>query len=87
MLKTESYRKGILYSVFFNFVARSIAFLNAFVIAFYFGTNSTTDLYFYVLSFVTIVAGFINGMDTFVLIPESMRLRHQHSEEVFYTIS
>ena len=80
MLKSESYRKGIVYSVFFNFIARGIAFLNAFVIAFYFGANSTTDLYFYILSFVTIVASFINGMDTFVLIPEAMRLRHQKSE-------
>ena len=80
MLKTESYRKGIVYSVLFNFIARGIAFLNAFVIAFYFGVNSTTDLYFYILSFVTIVASFINGMDTFVLIPEAMRLRHQKTE-------
>jgi len=80
MFKTESYRKGIIYSVFFNFIARGIAFLNALAIAFYFGNNNTTDLYFYILSFVTIVTGFINGMDTFVLIPESMRLRHQESE-------
>jgi putative peptidoglycan lipid II flippase len=81
MFKTESYRKGIIYSVFFNFIARGIAFLNALVVAFYFGNNSTTDLYFYILSFVTIITSFINGMDTYVLIPESLRLRHQESDK------
>jgi hypothetical protein len=36
MLKTESYKKGIIYSTGFNIIAKGIYFLNTLMISFYF---------------------------------------------------
>lgn len=77
MLKTESYKKAILFSTGLNITIKAILFLNSIVIAFYFGSNMETDLYFYLFSTVTLVAGLINGMDLAVIIPEGMLLNEE----------
>lgn len=74
-LKSESYKKGIFSSTILNFVAKGLAFGNSLLIAYLFGSNADTDLYFYILQLVNLVCGFINGIDLLVLIPQSMRLR------------
>jgi peptidoglycan biosynthesis protein MviN/MurJ (putative lipid II flippase) len=45
------------------------------VIAWYFGLSIDTDLYFYIVATITLMAGFINGMDLAVIIPEGMHLK------------
>ncbi|MEP6615513.1 MAG: lipid II flippase MurJ [Ginsengibacter sp.] len=74
MLKTESYKKGILISTVFNVFVKCIAFFNTIIIAYYFGTTVDTDLYFYVFSVVTLVSALINGMDMTVILPEGMHI-------------
>ena len=37
MLKTESYKKGIIFSTGLNIIAKGLYFLNIVIIAFYFG--------------------------------------------------
>src|SRR6476619_7313733 len=75
MLRKESYKKGIIKSTALNIIAKCIAFINTLIIAYYFGTNIDTDLYFYIFSFITLIAGLINGMDVAVIIPEGMHLK------------
>lgn len=81
LLKTESYRKGVFYSTGLNIIARGIGFINTLIIAYYFGANASTDIYFLVLSVAMIITSIINGNDYLVLIPEAMKLRERESEK------
>ncbi len=75
LIKSESYKRGTALSVLFNIISKGILFLLTIVIARYFGSNIKTDIYFFVFGTMLFFSGFINNIDTAVLIPESMRLR------------
>jgi len=77
LIKAESYKRGMLLSVIFNIISKGILFLLTIIIARYFGSNIKTDIYFFVFTSMLLFSGFINNIDTAVLIPESMRLRRQ----------
>lgn len=81
MLKTESYKKGIVKSTALNIVAKSIGFINSLILAFYFGASASTDIYFYVLSVAALITNTVNGIDYLVLIPEAMKLRETKGEK------
>jgi putative peptidoglycan lipid II flippase len=81
VLKVESYKKGIVLSTVFNALNKVLVFLNGLLIAYYFGTNIKLDIYFYAYNTVLIVATFISGINTSVIIPESIRLRIQEGED------
>ncbi|HMD01312.1 MAG TPA: hypothetical protein VKH37_14230, partial [Ferruginibacter sp.] len=81
LIRTESYKKGMLLSVVFNAFAKAILFLLVILIARFFGSNIETDIYFFVYGSMVLLASFINALDTVVLIPESMRLREQHGAD------
>lgn len=81
MIKSESYKKGIVVSTVLNIFTKGIGFLNTLVIAFYFGANTGTDIYFFVISIaILITTGMINGIDSIILIPQAMKLREQAGE-------
>ena len=48
LIRTESYKKGMLLSVFFNFIAKGILFLFTILIAKFFGRDIKTDIYFFI---------------------------------------
>lgn len=75
LIKAESYKRGMALSVLFNIISKGILFLLTIIIARYFGSNIKTDIYFFVFGSMVLFSGFINNIDTAVLIPESMRLR------------
>ncbi|HPH84358.1 MAG TPA: lipid II flippase MurJ [Ferruginibacter sp.] len=75
MLKAESFRRGIVVSTALNIIIKAVLFLNTLVIAYYFGTSIDTDLYFYIFSTITLLAGLINGMDLAVILPEGMHIK------------
>jgi len=81
LIKSESYKRGIVTSTILNIFAKGIGFLNTLIIAFYFGANTGTDIYFYILSVAVLITSTINGIDYLVLIPQAMKLREQKSEE------
>ncbi len=81
IFKIESYQKGIAISSFFNIISKIILFINSIVITYYFGTQTKTDIYFYIMSSVIgLIVTLISNMNMTVFIPESMRLRVQVSE-------
>lgn len=83
ILKIESYQKGIAISSFFNIIAKLILFVNSIVIAYYFGTQSSTDIYFFTMSSVIgLLITLISGLNLAVIIPESMRIREQENEAI-----
>ncbi|MGF2411894.1 MAG: hypothetical protein ACQUYJ_06185, partial [Ferruginibacter sp.] len=81
MIKSESYKKGVVISTFLNVFTKGIGFLNTLIIAFYFGANTGTDIYFYILAVAALITSTINGIDYLVLVPQSMKLRQQKSEQ------
>lgn len=82
MLKSESYKRGLYSSTVLNIIAKGIGFINTLLIAYYFGSNASTDIYFYVLSVATLITSTINGIDYLVLIPEAMQLRANKGEKI-----
>ena len=80
MFRVESYKKGMMYSTGLNIIARGIGFVNTLIIAYYFGANASTDIYFMVLSVALIISSVINGNDYLILIPEAMKLRERESD-------
>lgn len=80
-LQIESYKKGIVLSLGFNSLSKILGFATNLVIAYYLGAQSATDVYFYCLGTVILMAGFATSLDTPVLIPESMRLTAQKSQQ------
>jgi len=80
LIRSESYKRGTALSVLFNIISKGILFLLTIVIARYFGSNIKTDIYFFVFGTMLLFSGFINNIDTAVLIPESMRLRSRDGE-------
>lgn len=77
LLRTESYKKGIILSVGFNLLAKALSFVMSLVLAACFGTSSGMDVYLYAFLVVTIVTGFVSSLNSAVIIPESMRLHEQ----------
>ncbi len=80
LIKSESYKKGVVLSVIFNVISKAILFLLTIIIARYFGSDIKTDIYFFVFATMILFSGFINCIDTAVLIPESMRLRENEGD-------
>jgi putative peptidoglycan lipid II flippase len=80
LIKSESYKRGIIASTVLNVFAKGIGFLNTLIIAFYFGANTGTDIYFYILSVAVLITSSINGIDYLILVPQSMKIREQVSE-------
>lgn len=81
LLKSQSYKRGVITSTFLNVFAKGIGFLNNLLIAFYFGANAGTDIYFYILSVAALITASINGIDYYVLVPETMKIRVQKTEQ------
>ncbi len=81
LIQSESYKKGVVLSVLFNIISKGILFLLTIIIARYFGSNIKTDIYFFVFATMILFSGFINSIDTAVLIPESMRIREQEGDD------
>ena len=79
-LKTESYKKGIFYSSAFNVGSKTIAFFQQWLIGFYFGTHSETDVFFFAYNIVLFVSYFFLNLTTSTIIPEGIKLRNQESE-------
>jgi murein biosynthesis integral membrane protein MurJ len=79
--RIESYKRGIVFSSGFNILAKAFAFISNLLIAYYFGTQAKTDVYFYCFTTIALVAALFTSIDSSVLIPESMRLREQNSKE------
>ena len=77
LLRIESFKTGIIFSSVFSFLSKLLLFFQSIVIAFYFGTGTQTDVYFYCFGTITLLSVFVNSLDSSVLIPESMHLAEQ----------
>lgn len=81
ILKSETYKKGIIYSSLFNVGGKSVAFIQQWLIGYYFGTHSDTDVFFFTYNIILFISYFFLNFTTSVLIPEGMKIRNQESDE------
>ncbi|MET6998760.1 lipid II flippase MurJ [Chitinophaga defluvii] len=82
LLRVESYKRGILISSALNVISKLFTFGYTVVIAYYFGTQVKTDIYFYVISTFTFLALFFTAIDSSVLIVKAMEYREKVSKEM-----
>lgn len=81
LFQAESFKKGIVSSILFNGIAKVTAIINLFAIAYYFGTGSSSDIYFFLINAMQLLVTLIAAINASVLIPEAMRLRSQENEK------
>lgn len=81
MLRFESYRRGIVWSSVANLAAQGLVFATSVAFAGLFGTQSSTDVYYYGLNIVTLISGFLTSIDNGVVLPEAMRLAEQAGQD------
>lgn len=82
MLRTESYKKGIVHSSIFNVIAKIAAFVQQWLIGYYFGIGSGTDVFFFTYNIILFVSFFFLNFTTSVLIPEGMKIRNTESDAI-----
>lgn len=80
IIRSESFSKGMLLSVIFNAGAKGLLFVLTILIAHFFGTDTGTDIYFFIYGAMLLLSGFVNAIDTMVLVPVSMRIRKQEGD-------
>ena len=88
--KIESYKSGAIYSAGLSVVVKFIAFFQNFLIAYYLGAGTGTDIYFYMFGGMIAACEILQSITSSILIPRSMLLRNQdsfHTENAYlYTI-
>ncbi len=81
LLNSESFKKGFIVSSFLNFIAKTIAFFSTVAIAYYFGTNEKTDVYFFCFSIISTFSAFLISLSSTIIIPEAMQIRESAGEK------
>jgi len=80
LFSSESFKKGYILSSGLNIISKLVSFFNTLLIAYFFGTTTSTDFYFFCIGLVTTVSAFLTALDISILIPEAMRIKAQQSE-------
>lgn len=81
LFNPESYRNGILWSSAFNVCGRSVAFVQHWLVGFYFGTFADTDVFFFTYNIILFISYFFLNFTVAVLVPKGINLRVVGSEE------
>lgn len=79
--KAGTYKKGAAYSTAFSVGSKLTAFVMQLLIAYYLGANAGTDIYFYLYGIALLIGGMVQTLNTSVLIPKAMFLRHNEGQE------
>ncbi len=80
LFKPTSYAKGTAQAVAATFVWKFISFINALLLAAYFGATYKTDIYFYVVMVIGFAVAFVQRLNQTVLIPEAMFLHEKSTQ-------
>lgn len=80
-LRNATYRNGAIYSSLLSGVAKFVAFAQQLLIAYFFGANSGTDIYFYLLNIAFLLCGMAQAVSTSIVIPRAMMLRQNVSQD------
>ncbi len=81
LFKPTSYKKGAALAVGATFVWKAVSFVNALLLALYFGADQQTDVYFYLILLVGFGCNFFQNLFQTVLIPEAMFLTQENEKK------
>lgn len=81
LLKEYSYKQGAALSIGSTFVWKMLSFINSILVAFYFGTKTNCDIYFYILFIGGIIVFLFTSLNSNVLIPQAIYLRKTSEEK------
>jgi peptidoglycan biosynthesis protein MviN/MurJ (putative lipid II flippase) len=81
LLKSESIKKGVSYSILISLLAKGLTFIAQMAILYYYGAGVATDVYFWCLTLVVSLTGLISSINAAVVIPHSMHLLNIEGEE------
>ncbi|MDR1124397.1 MAG: hypothetical protein LBL61_07500 [Elusimicrobiota bacterium] len=77
----STYKQGAALSVGATVAGKIFSTINSLLIAFYFGINAKTDIYFYLLLIAGVLNGWMQGVNTGVVVPQFMHLRLKNARE------
>lgn len=81
LFKVYSYKRGAALAIGSTFVWKLLSFVNSILIAFYFGTQTKSDVYFYIISISGLIVSFSNSLNKNVLIPQTIYLKRESEQE------
>lgn len=81
MIKKESIKKGSITTAIINIIGRIVGFLSVFLIAFYFGANDKTDVYYFMLSFTGLLSTVFTSLHTTIFLPFFIKIKEQLGEK------
>jgi putative peptidoglycan lipid II flippase len=80
LLGTQSFTAGIFSSTILNVLAKGLQFITTVLIAYFFGANGDTDLYYFIISISLLITTLINNLDNVAFIPEFIKRRETQNE-------
>jgi len=81
LFNSEKCKEGFIFSSFFSFLTKFLSFFINVLIAYYFGSNHSTDIYFYSISIIFIISSFLVSLNTTIILPQAMRIRANAGNE------
>ena len=80
ILRIQSFREAAFWSTAINAFSQGLALLFSMVMAAYFGARESTDVLYYCIGIFALLTGMFQAVNVSVLIPETMRRRHQSGD-------
>lgn len=80
-LRINSFKQAAFWSTTINAFSQGLALLFSILMAKYFGAQESTDILYFCLGIFVLLGGLLQVVNVSVLIPETMRRRHQVSEQ------
>ena len=82
MIKRESVKKGSVTTSLLNIVGRFVGFFSVFLISYFFGANSKTDVYYFMLSFTALIVAIFSSLQGIVFLPLFIKLQETDGKEL-----
>ncbi|MCX7920938.1 MAG: hypothetical protein N3B21_02765 [Clostridia bacterium] len=81
LLKSESTNKAIIFSMTLSLFAKIFNFGQSLVVSYAFGTQISTDILFYTVSFIILLTSLVNSINQQVIVPTVIDIRNNISEK------
>ena len=78
--RIQSFKQAAFWSTAINAFSQGLALVFSMVMAAVFGARESTDILYYCLGIFALISGLFQAANVNVLIPETMRRRHQTGE-------
>lgn len=80
-LQNETYKSGAIHSSILSISSKLAAFIMQLLISYYYGANTSTDIFFYLYGIAILLGTYIQSLCTSVLVPHAMTLRQKSLKE------